>query len=509
MVCYTETELLMKKTIFILLSCLIFLLALFPRSVEVLNKNYLFTFDQGRDYSAVKRIVVDKKLTLIGAEIGAGSAGISYVFHGPFYYYFLAVPFAFLKGDPYGGLILMFLFSIASVCLGFYFAKKILGLYAGLLMMLLMAISPPLISQARFVWSPHPAVFFILLAFLFVYLMSKLKPKYTFFAAFFTAFIYNFELAIAVPLSLSVLLYSLFIFRRSYLKQYVYLLTGFIVGYLPMVLFEVKHGFKAINSLLTYITRSPNNHSENISYFQNIYNHSGAFTYGFFDAFPRQTLIPNLLIALIILGSFSFLITKEKNVSIKKFFLFIALLPFITLFVFGFLRNPVYQYYLIHLTVSYVSIVVYSLYQSVKLKYFNLLLLLSIIILIFTFNAITNSYTISIRDLKDEGGIAKIKGKIETMDYIYKDANGQKFGVFIFSPPVYTYPYDYLLWWYGKRKYNYLPYSEKKGLVYLWIEPDYYKEWSYKGWLSTVIKTGKIIETKELSNGFIVQKRLW
>ena len=61
--------------------------------------------------------------------------------------------------------------------------------------------------------------------------------------------------------------------------------------------------------------------------------------------------------------------------------------------------------------------------------------------------------------------------------------------------------------WAYERKYNYVPHKDKKGLFYLLIEPDSQKSWSYKGWLETVIKTGTILETKELPSGFIIQKR--
>ena len=125
--------------------------------------------------------------------------------------------------------------------------------------------------------------------------------------------------------------------------------------------------------------------------------------------------------------------------------------------------------------------------------------------LIVYFQYTKNAY---LRDYFDYGGTAKIKGKIDAIDYIYKDSNGKKFGLLVFSPPVYTYSYDYLIWWHGQKKYNYIPYKEKRRTFYLLIEPDPGKPWSYKGWLETVIKTGKVVETKTLPNGFIVQKRL-
>jgi hypothetical protein len=73
--------------------------------------------------------------------------------------------------------------------------------------------------------------------------------------------------------------------------------------------------------------------------------------------------------------------------------------------------------------------------------------------------------------------------------------------------PIYTYPYDYLFQTYGGQKYGYVPGSVKKGLVYLIIEPDSSKPWTYKGWLETVIVGGTIVKTETLPTGQIVQLR--
>ena len=41
-------------------------------------------------------------------------------------------------------------------------------------------------------------------------------------------------------------------------------------------------------------------------------------------------------------------------------------------------------------------------------------------------------------DISDYGGTAKLKGKVDAIDYIYNDARGEQFGLFVFSPPVIT-----------------------------------------------------------------------
>ena len=109
-----------KKILFISAFLIIIFLSLFPRSIEVLNQNPIFGFDQGREYLAARNIVVNHKLILIGTELGAGSAGISGLFHGPIYYYLLTIPFILFNGNPAGGTWLMLFFGLSSILFGYY-----------------------------------------------------------------------------------------------------------------------------------------------------------------------------------------------------------------------------------------------------------------------------------------------------------------------------------------------------------------------------------------------------
>ncbi|MCX6807274.1 MAG: hypothetical protein NTZ80_00470, partial [Patescibacteria group bacterium] len=86
---------------------------------------------------------------------------------------------------------------------------------------LLTAVSPPLVNQSRFVWNSFPATFFIFLVYFFIYLSFKNK-KFLYLAAFFSSFIYNFELAMAIPMVISIIFYALFILQTKKLKDYFY-----------------------------------------------------------------------------------------------------------------------------------------------------------------------------------------------------------------------------------------------------------------------------------------------
>jgi len=83
-----------KNFTFFLLAIVI--LGSIPRSIEVISGNYLFGFDQGVFFQAVKEIVVNHKPALIGTEVGGGG-----FFQGPGWYYLLSIPFYLWRGDPY------------------------------------------------------------------------------------------------------------------------------------------------------------------------------------------------------------------------------------------------------------------------------------------------------------------------------------------------------------------------------------------------------------------------
>lgn len=490
------------KKYFIFIVGIVFLLSLIPRSVEVLNGNPVFGFDQGREYLMTKDIFDNKNLTLIGTPIGGGSAGFQGIFHGPIYYYLLGIPYILADGHPNGGTILMFVIGALSLLLAFLLGRKMLGDLGGFFLMLLVGISPLFIAQSRFIWSPYPSTLFILIALYFIFEINK-RERNIFFAAFFSTFIYNFELGIAIPMSIGLLIYSLFLYGKS-IKPYILLFMGFISGLLPMIFFEIRHNFLGILGMVDYLLRGSVDPEQNYTT-TIVLEHTASFVNNFKDTFPLLPFNLISIFSIILLISFIFLLKSEKDKKLKTFLLFIALLPILNFIILSFLRNTIYNYYLYHISLIYLIIFAFCLVRSLKNKILFTILLISLSTM--TIFAVVKNYQMVVYDIKDYGGTAKLQGKIDAIDYIYKDAKGKKFGLLVFSPPVYTYPYTYLIEWYGREKYEYVPHDKKEGLFYLLIETDPQKPWSYNGWLETVVKTGKVLDTVTLPSGFIVQKR--
>jgi 4-amino-4-deoxy-L-arabinose transferase-like glycosyltransferase len=486
---------------------LITLLTLFPRSVELINRNYLFGFDQGREYLAAREIVQDHKIRLIGTEIGAGSAGITGIFHGPAYYYLLSIPYFIFDGDPYGGMIYIWSMGVLTVILCFILNKSVFNTNIALLGALLSAISPPLISQSRFLWSPNPLSPFILLAFFFLYrFINSKKTLDLFLAGFFSGFIYNFELAIAIPMTLTLIFFLLTQKELRSLKTLLISIVATLISYSPAIIFELRHKL-AINGLIKYLITDTKVSTSQKSTFSYLQDHFNAFIGSFADTFPDRGVLPEVTVAFLLFSFFLYFFFKEKNKKLKSFLLYLLMLPLVSYFVFSFLRNSVYHYYLTHLNFVCIIFFLYIFYSISKTKKSVLKVAMILIILLLSLIAVSNAIKTTKYDLKDYGGTAKIKGLTDAIDYIYKDAKGDEFGLLVFAPPIYTYQYDYMLKWHGYKKYGYVPHSNKSGVFYLLIEPDPQKEWSYKGWLETVIKTGEIKSEVKLPSGFIIQKR--
>ncbi len=503
------------KKIWIIIA-IVFLWGVGLRAVEVLNGNYLFGFDIGRDLLVARDIVEHHKLTLIGAEIGSGSAGINGIFQGPGYYYLLAVVYWLFRGDPYGVLLTMFAFGVATLIATYVTVSRMFDRVVATLALFLVGISPLIVSQSRFIWSPHPASLLIVFLLFLAYMIPTRPRLYAPAAVFLAGLTYHFEFAMTVPIVMALFLSLPLIFRVKDVRTYLYSAASVVLAFSPLIGFEMRHGWMAVKSALSY--SAPQGPVGSDVWFLRITDHMGPYIANAANSFIQEhgllhekffvALSGALLVALVIFA------WKTKNKMHRMFFQFSLLLLATSYVVLLFLNNFIWDYYLIHAHFIYIYVFAYWLaltFRTMKKSVFSkaAFVVLSIFLLSMVVSSIWRmrvSYTYDIRDL---GGVEKIQGKKTAIDYVYTDAKGQPFSEFTFMAPIYTYPYEYLFETYGRKKYGYAPGTEKKGLVYLIIEPDASKPWTYKGWLETVIVDGEILDTVTLPTGHIIQKRMF
>lgn len=501
--------------LFIPLLFLLFTWGVLLRVPELISGNYLFGHDHGRDYLAAYDIVVNHKLTLIGAEAGSGVAGINGIFHGPGYFYLIALAYLLFQGDPIGGQLFMVLFGFLSLIVSAYVGYKIFGKAGSVLLLFFVAISPLIVSQSRFIWSSHPITPFVLLALYFVYNIPKKPRTYAPLAVFVSGFTYHSQLGVAVPLTASVLLSIPFVYKIREARVYLYCLVVLILSVFPMVLFEARHGFMAVRSAWDYATEGGAGGSSILDA-KRLYSHGLDYWYNFTNTFTfefgwisnqAQKIVLLLFLPIALVGLLQ--IREGKH---RKFIIFLMLMLITTWVGYLVLNNVVWDYYLTHVRLGIILLFTYAIVSFVHNKkrtlFSSLAMALSIVFLsVLLIGSVFRMYITYTSDLNDTGKFEKIQGKRYVLDTIYKDADGQRFSVFIFIPSVYTWPYDYLFKTYGKQTYGYEPAKEKKGLAYLIIEPDNSEPWRQKGWLETVVQGGKTVWVRTILNGLILEKR--
>lgn len=495
-----------KQLLSFFLFSLIFILAFFLRAQETISGNFLFLLDQGRDLMDVKSIVFDHHLTLIGPY-----TSLQGIFQGPLFYYLLAIPAFITQGDPWGVVALMLLISMSVLIVSFVVMQRFFGWQAALVTSFLLAFSPEAIAAATYAWNPHPMWLLISLFLFSFYQLVLGKQKYHLLVWPVVALMFHFEAALGFFIFLAGIMHVLIFERKTVLSRYfLYGMLLFFIFFLPQILFDLRHDFLMSGSFLSLFygkNQGLITGSEHQSYLSVLNDHLTSFVINFNSIFQQSTFLPHLPLFIFLLCVFLFIVGKQRNLLHKKESRFIMMhiqLAGIIFLLTSLYPFPIRYWFLTGFQLFYILPMGLLLGMSLRYTAGKVVALLFVFLTLLT--VIPKLYTLY--SYPDYGGVAKIKGKIAALDYIYTDAKGEKFGLLVFTPPVHTDAYDYLIWWYGEKTYHYIPHSEKKGTVYLLMEPDPSKPWSYKGWLETVIKTGEIVSTRKLPSGHIVQKRI-
>lgn len=483
----------------------IFLFGFFLRAQESLSQNYLFLLDQGRDMLAVRNIVYYHHLTLLGPY-----TSLQGVFQGPLWYYLLSVPALLTHGDPGSEVVLMLMISLSVMLAAFLFMKRLFSLTTGMITLFLFAISPQAISAATFSWNPHPMWLMVVL-FIFVFYVSFQENDVYFILLWpIVSMMFHFETAMAVFFLLATILSSILLRRK--IKKYKNFWIGVgvgSIGFLPQIFFDLRHHFLMTRSLFSVLGGSSHGlfaKGENHNYFVLLYSHFQEFFSNFQGAFPFGEKIGIYLFLFFCFMTF-LLFKKNFYNPIQKKFLSITISIGVGIIVlFSFFYPFPLRYWFITGFESFYLITAAVFFSRLWEKSAGKIIV-CFVFLLFSFFGWQRLYALYMAP-PNNGGSAKSFGKLQAIDAIYTDAHGKPFSLFVFTPPVATDAYDYLVWWYGQKRYHYIPGKSKKGVFYLLIEPDGNQPWTYQGWLQTVIKSGQVVYTKTLSTGFIIQKRI-
>lgn len=318
-----------------------------------------FLGDEGRDALVVYNIL-HGKLTLLGPTASVGG-----FFLGPIYYYFMAVFTLLFNYNPVGPSVMVALFGVATVWLIYKVCKEFFNYKVGLIASLLYAVSPMAIAYSRSSWNPNPLPFFALLSLYTLYKAVKKNSLSLFIIVGFLLGIciqlHYLTLFLIIIVAIYVFFADMIVLKKNFLrilKNYLLIASGFVVGWLPFLAFEIRHGFPNINSIFNFVFHSGDT-GGGINFFGTIYN-------VFFKLFARlvfvyppveqlgnynKTLLSFWEFSVTLFALFSLFVLLKmflRNLKDKDLFLKYALILIWFVFgvlLFGFYKKSIYEYY--------------------------------------------------------------------------------------------------------------------------------------------------------------------
>jgi len=279
--------------------------------LRLFRLRYLTTFagDQGIDLLVVKRILVDHQWTLLGPK-----TSIAPIFNGPAYYYLLLPFMAAFRLDPIGASYFMVLLYLGTIFLLYYFGQEFLTKKIGLLAAFFFAIWPVVVEYSRISWCPFPTPFFVTL---FLYGLFKFIRSKNYYWLILSGFCWGIMMQLHYSNFFLGFLGFLWLLRQAEnkIKAFLFFFGSFLIGFLPMIIFEVRHNFFNTRTLWLFLTqKGVPDFQWQLHYFISFFPVAFLLMGIFLDWVLRKSkLIGILLILLLVLLSLSQVNLFRKN----------------------------------------------------------------------------------------------------------------------------------------------------------------------------------------------------
>ncbi len=473
--------------------------------------DFYYLLDQSRDMLLAKSIVVDHKLTLIGARTGLGG-----LFHGALWIYMITPFFLIAKGNPYWTLVPLFeIVNLAIILIGFLVGWKLYNKWMGLLFALFLTISQTLIETVPFTSNAQVLPIIVLLYLYSIIEFMRGKDKYIIPTIFFIGLGFQFESAFAIlliPLTAVALLISR---KLPTMKNFLLGIIAFILAVSTFILFDLRHQFLMTLSILKLFTNPVKplpgyEEYANIGFrFQdrmtNLWN--SLFT----PLFNSDPLTSWLLTAIITLGIFLVLksiIPKKKIKKEEKEYVFILLSPIVIFAIYIFYPLPLWPHYLLPISIFAIFVLALSIqYIWKKRAYYKILVSIFLLFVIFpALMWVRNNYINAPQYPSSSDG--SYKNQVAVANWVISDTKNRPYGYFVYTTGILTYNMDYLLWWLSNTDHLITPSNLKHPTTYLIMYPHSDSDnGAYMFWKKNVVRTsGKIILAKTFSSGITVEK---
>lgn len=448
-----------NKAVFLI----IFVTTFFVRLDAIKNNNLPFTTDQGRDMIDIRSIAVGHKPRLIGP-----TTSINGVHLGPFWYYFNLPPFMASGGNPGSLLVWQIIwYQLAGLLLYLYLKKEnsTLAFFASVFFLIM----PLGFNTSRYSWNANAMPIFTAL---FILALFALIRNQTSKKALITGLLAGLSLQVEAAFGVLFFPFAFFYllrFTRKF-KTHLWLFLGFLITLIPQGIFELRHQFSLTKVFLVEFSGKSSMLGQRLNFGERLADRLSTITALVRDSshLPESYLFP--IFGITCFMAFVLIFKKNQTKFNQQFLLLnISFILFTLIFILAF-PQPLKDWYLLGLSVPLVLLYSSSLASIFSLgdRYLNLALVF-LVVFSFYFTFLAQSEYLSVSQQMGSANRSSLKNSLSDLDWVYYHADGRGFRTYSYLPSIYDYPYQYLYWWYGQKKYGYQP----NDVAYLPNQPEY------------------------------------
>lgn len=398
-----------KKRLHILILGLILLIGLFFRSYQ-LTERFEFAHD-GDLYSwTIKDIVVNHHFRLIGQLTSAPG-----IFIGGLFYYLLIPFFLITKMDPIGTIYFAVIIGLSTIFSLYFVMSKLFKTEVGLIAAFLYAALLTPINADRWVVPTITTNLWVVWYFFTVIKIARGDYRVLPILGILIGLIWHIHIAL-IPTLIAIPAAFIFAKKLPNVKQIAQFFIFLFITNIPLLMFEVRHGFGQTLSLISNFS-TPLAGATGLYKFTLVLDmiakntNTLLFSPQSFQLFSGVSLIAIILLSGLWLVKKRLLLRKELTI------LFIWIAGVITFF--GFSSSPISEYYFSNINLIILAIISLLFYLLSKLSFAGKILVAGLLVL----TAVKNGYFIINQDFYHKGYVERK----EVVSYIKSDAENKNY----------------------------------------------------------------------------------
>lgn len=419
-----------KKNSFFSILCVCFLA--FLARIGYVNDYIPFGFDHGKDSLAIMDLVLNQNIKFIGPW-----TSIPGLYFGPGWYYLLAPGLLLSQFNPIGSVLIMLVLGILQAGLVYkYFGKN---------EALIVSVAPFWLMLSKSAWNPFPMTlltWIILIIFQLSKKVMKISTKHVFLLGVVASMGFHFSAAFAIFYPILIILFFIKTKIAITPKQILLAVIGFIIPFIPQMLFEIKHEFVQTKAVISYFKQGEP-HQSGIDKLQHVYSvYTSELLYFIYPDTINDT--HKLLITSLFLVVLFFAIKysmQNKKIIDKNYIDIIDLIPWLVI--------PFIGYQFLHFNVWYVyALAPISVLLLTRLLNNNFKLLTYLVLISYFISPFISYYKYYQYDKPSfEKANVMLATRLKVVDYIYERSNGKPFSSYHYLPDIYDYSYQYIYFW--------------------------------------------------------------